>query len=236
MPDQLLSKRERAARRRRRRRQILGAVVLCLSLVGAASLVTLAVRGVLLLTKPPETDLDFRPLVAPLVSMDPTPFETIEDAEDEVLLESAIWAVISYEDVSRYSRNEEGHMLVPTVDVDLHLTRMYGRDISVTHRTFSNLDLTFTYVEESHSYAVPITSQSGAYFPRIESETVSGNTCILTVAYMQYSGTAAEIVMDDESEKVVKYMEYVLLRDGGSYYIYAVRDAEQPVDGSDTGN
>ncbi len=219
-------KRERAAKRRRRRRQVVGVVITCLSLIGVATLVTLAVYGIKTLTAPKQASQDYRSLIAPLVSMDPTPFESIEDANQDILLEAAIWAAISYEDTTKYSRNDEGNMLVPAVDVDRYITRMYGKSFTIAHHTFSDMDLEFTYLEEIKSYAVPITSQGGAYFPRIESETNSGNTKILRVAYMQYSGTAAEMIIDDESQKVGKYMEYVLLRDSGGYYIYSVRTVE----------
>ncbi len=223
-------KRARSAHRRRRRRQFIGLLVFILSVVGAATLVTFAVRGISSLVVEDESEQDFRSLIAPLVSMDPTPFDRIEDAGEDVLLESAVWAAISYEDTSRYSRSSDGHMLVPAVDVDRYISRMYGHAVSVTHHTFSSRDLTFTYDDSVKSYAVPITGMGGAYFPRIDGEETSGNTKILTVAYTQYNGTAAEIIMGTDSQKVAKYMEYVLVREGGDYHIYAVRTSDAAPD------
>ncbi len=226
-------KRARSARRRRRRRQFIGAAVFLLSVVGAATLITFAVRGISALVKEDSSQQDYLSLIAPLVSMDPLPFDRIEDASEDVLIESAIWAAISYEDTDRYSRSSDGHMLVPAVDVDRYISRMYGRAVSISHHTFSNLDLTFTYDDAVKSYTVPITGMGGVYFPRIDNEVSSGNTKTLTVAYTQYNGTAAEIIMGTDSQKVVKYMEYVLVREGGDYYIYAVHTSDAQVENKD---
>lgn len=214
------------ARRKRRRRQFLGGAVLCLCLIGFATIITWSVQGIKSLMKSEDIQEDYLSLIAPLVSLDPASFPDIESADKDVLLESAIWASISFENTEKYPRDEEGRMLIPSVDVDRYLTNMYGNSLDIRHHSFVNYDLTFEYLSDSKSYVIPITSQSGSYFPRIDNEETSGNTKILTVAYMQYTGTAAEIVLDSSTQKVSKYMNYTLIRDNDSYHIFSVAESD----------
>ena len=227
MRNETNNKVNNVARRRRRRRQLLGAVVLCLSLLGIATIVTWSIHGVKSIITKENTQDDYRSLIAPLVSLDPVPFSDIENAKKDTLLESAVWAAISFENSDEFSRDNEGRMMVPSVDVDRYLKKMYGNSINIEHHSFVDFDLTFDYLSDSKSYVIPITSQSGSYFPRIDNEETSGNTKILTVAYMQYTGTAAEIVMDSSTQKVSKYMNYILIRENDSYHIYAVTESDK---------
>lgn len=226
MRDDIKNKASAVARRKRRRRQLLGAVIFCFCLIGLVSVVFWSVNGIRSLMAPEQEQEDYLSLIAPLVSLDPLPFADTESANKDMLLESAIWASISYEDTEKFPRDEQGRMLVPSVDVDRYLTKMYGSSVKIEHHSFVDIDLSFDYLDESKSYVIPITSQSGSYFPRIDNEETSGNTKILTVAYMQYTGTAAEIVLDSSTQKVSKYMSYILTRDNDSYHISSVAESD----------
>lgn len=179
-----------------------------------------------------EDKQDFQKLLAPLVAMDPAPFETLEDADQNMLLEAAIWAAMNYEDNTKFERNEVGAPIVPTVDIDRYISSMYGPSFKIKHHTFSDADIEFVYLSDISAYVIPITSQSGSYIPLVETITSSGNTKILRIAYMQSSTYTADIVLDAQAQTVSKYMEYVMLKNSGGYYIYSVRaplEVEPPV-------
>ena len=93
-----LTKQERRRLLQRRRRQIIGAVFLFFAVVGVISVVGFVVSSLTAATDDTEIKQDYQKLIAPLVSLDPAPFESLDDADQDVLLESAIWAALEYED------------------------------------------------------------------------------------------------------------------------------------------
>ncbi|MEA5051228.1 MAG: hypothetical protein VB021_07110 [Oscillospiraceae bacterium] len=227
MSDTPVTKKERKKRRQRRRRQFVGLMVFVLCVVGAATIITGAVTLAKHYFSEEENYGDYEQLIAPIVSLDPAPFSSIDKADKNILLEAAIWAALDYEDTSKYSLDEYGAILLPSVDVDTYITKMYGPSFKIEHATFSDLDLEYKYDDATGCYTIPVTSQSGSYTPKIQSITTSGNTKVLTVAYMQNQGSAAETVASgSDVQSAVKTMEYVMLRDSSGYYLYAIRYPE----------
>ncbi len=219
-----ITKKERQKRRKRRRRQFVGFLVLFLCVVGAATIVTLGVGLVNRYFSEEENYADYEQLIAPIVSLDPAPFSSIDKANEDVLLEAAIWAALDYEDTTKYSLDEFGAILLPTVDIDTYVSKMYGPSFRLEHHTFTDLDLEYVYDSATGCYTIPVTSQSGSYTPKVENVVTSGNTKVLTVAYMQNQSSAAETVASgSDVQTAVKTMEYVMLRDSQGYYLYAIR-------------
>ncbi|MEG1181748.1 MAG: hypothetical protein RSD39_06940, partial [Oscillospiraceae bacterium] len=155
----------------------------------------------------------------------PAPFDSIEKADHDMLLQAAIWATITGEDTTKYERNEEGKMILPTVDIDRYATKMYGSNYTITHKSFTDLDFKFEYVADKQAYLIPITGQVGSFMPVVESIEKNGNTKTLTVAYMYYSNATSVVPEGSQAEQAVaKRMEYVMLKEGREYYLYAVVD------------
>ncbi len=228
MADTVTSlKRERANKRKRRRRQALGLLTFVLSVLGAATIIFFAVQGVSSLLKEEENVSEYEALISPLVALDPAPFASIDNGDETTLLEAAIWAALTYEDNTKYSRNEYDAIILPSVDVDKYITKMYGTEYKVTHKTFHDLDLEYSFDTTTNSYTIPATSQSGSYIPRVENVTNSGNTKVLTVAYLQYNGSSADLITTGtDTLEVSKYMEYIMLKNSNGYYLYAIRYPE----------
>ena len=220
-----LTKAQKAKRRRYRARQLRGAVLLFLALIGVYHIASGIVAGVRTAMGNDEDRESYTALIAPLVSLDPVPFESIDKANPTMLLQSAVWAAVRGEDTSKYARTETDQLLVPVVDVQRYFTRMYGSDVSPTYETFTDGDLTFEYVAESDAYIIPITGQVGSYTPQITDMKQSGSTIVLTVAYMEYESSSLVVdpTSDMDEQKAVKTMEYVLLREGSDYHIYTVQ-------------
>ena len=220
------TKAQRARIRRRRLRQIRGAIFLVFAVIGLISVVSFVIGKVRTVSNDDDQKLEFAKLIAPMVSLDPVPFESIEKAKPELLEEASIWGVIYNEDTSKYARNETDQLLIPTVDVDRYFKKMFGSGTLPEHATFSDGTLTFEYSEETDSYVIPIVSFSGAYSPRIQDISSSGSTKILTVEYIRYPDPTSILVPGEDTEaEVYKKMEYVLLKEGNEYHIYSVRYA-----------
>ncbi|MEA4912307.1 MAG: hypothetical protein VB092_06845 [Oscillospiraceae bacterium] len=228
MSDTPATKKERQKRRQRRRRQFVGLFVLILCVVGAATIIVGGVRLAKHYFSEEENYGDYEQLIAPIVSLDPAPFSSIDKADKNMLLEAAIWAALDYEDTSKYQLDEYGAILLPAIDVDTYITKMFGPSFKLEHQTFSDLDLEYKYDASSGCYTIPVTSQSGSYTPKVENITTSGNTKVLTVAYLQNQGSAADTVASgSDVQTTAKTMEYVMLKDTNGYYLYAIRYPEQ---------
>ena len=224
-----LTKAQKAKRRRYRGRQLRGAVLLLLAAVGVFHIGSSLV-GLVRTAVSDEGDREsYAALIAPLVSLDPVPFESIDKANPAMLLQSSIWAAVRGEDTANYARTETDQLLVPFVDVQRYFTRMYGSEVSPARETFTDGDLTFEYVADSDAFALPITGQVGSYTPQVTEMKNSGSTKVLTVAYMEYESSSLVVdpTSNQDEQSVVKYMEYVLLREGSDYHIYTVRYPEK---------
>lgn len=222
-----LTKVEKAKRRKRAARQIKGFLFTLFAAVGVFSIIFLIVGRV---TNSVGEDADkdaYANLIAPLVALDPVPFEGTENANINVLTESAIWAVYANEDTEKYKRTESDQLLLPLVDIDRYFTKMYGRDVDMIRRKdFSVVDIEYLFDKATDCYILPVTGQVGNYRPVVTDISTSGGTKVLTVAYVRnhdaWSSTSAN-TEDLTEDEVVKYMEYILMKSDDSWHIYAVR-------------
>ena len=223
------TKAQKAKIRRRRARQFRGAVFLLLAFVGVISIASVIVGQIRKLTNDDAQKAEFARIIAPLVALDPAPFEGPEKAKAELLEEASIRAVISNENTSKYIRTMQGQILIPVLDVDRYYTKLFGSGSLPRHATFSDGDTTFEYDQDSKCYIVPFSDLSGTYYPRISKIDSSGSTRTLTVEYLSYAdqGNVITVPGDNSGQRVVKTMEYILLKESGEYHIYSVRYAGQ---------
>ena len=149
-------KERNALRRRRRWRQLLGAVVCLLVVIGLASVVSGGVRLTATLFDDSELKAEYVLRLRNLVALDPVPFDSIEEANQNTLLNALIWSSISED--KEYERDEVGAMYLPTADIDAAAAELYGPDVHFTYQTFEDRGLTYQYVEEKQAYLLPITS------------------------------------------------------------------------------
>ena len=221
---------QRVKRRKRRARQIRGFIFLLFAVIGVISVVTLAARAINSKLNPADDVDAYTQLISPLVGLNPVPFESVDEADNNILVESAIWAVLQREDTEKYTKNEYEQMMIPSVEVDRYFSKMYGEDNLREHANVVDADLTFVYDTETDTYIIPITSLIGNSIPQITNIERDGKKRILTVAYMQYDQS---IILDpaaNTEDKLifVKNMTYVIERDGEEYHIVAVRNYEEP--------
>ena len=229
MAKQKLTREQKIRRRRRLRRQMVGGVFFTLAVLGVVFIGTLIYGRVAALLDDTGDKEYYSNLYSSVVALDPVAFGSIEKADSNLLLEAAIWAAFSNEDTSKYQRNEYDQLLIPAIDVDLWASRMYGPSFKLTHRSFTDVtdgSISFEYDSEQQVYIMPITSQAGGYQGIVESITTSGNTKTLRMAYVQQDSEYAAYGSGAEELEVYKYMDYILVRDSGEYYLYAISTVE----------
>ena len=211
---------------KRRRVRAVGYTFLTLALLGAIFLVTLGVKGVLWLTDDSDERLEYQKYLEPVVMLDPVPFDDAGKASEEFLLQSSMWAVLKNEDTSRYATDDAGNVLLPAADLDLYGAKLFGTHVKLKHQSFGS-DLLFVYDEEKQVYRLPAAGMMGYYTPYVAKMKKSGDVIRLTVGYVPsgstWTGDAKGNVYAPEDDKT---MIYVLQKDGKSYYIHAIKEAE----------
>ena len=229
MARQKLTHEQRIKHRRRIRRQIVGTIFFVLAVLGVVFIATQIYNRVSALLDDSEDKIYYADLYAPIVSMDPVAFSSIEKADADLLLEAAIWSAFNNEDSSKFQTNEMGQTLIAKIDVDRWATRMYGKAYKLTHHTFTDVNdgsVSFEYDAESEYYTLPITSQAGNYQAVVESITTTGNTRTLRMAYIDQDSEYVDYSGSKEEASVYKYMDYILIRESGEFYLYAIATVE----------
>lgn len=225
MPVNEAEKERNTLRRRRRLRQLLGAVVCLLVVAGAVSVVRGGVSLVARAFDDSDLTADFESRLSTLVALDPLPFNSLEEANKNTLLNAAIWASIDTAN-NEYERDEVGQMYLPTVDIDRTAAALYGPEFHFEYQTFEDHYMTFTYVPEKQAYLIPITSAMGDYYPRVtDIQREWGGIRRVTVGYCSLFSQTGEFSPTATLEPV-KYQDYLFQKDGGNYYLYAIVESE----------
>lgn len=230
-----LTKEQRIRRRKRFRRKTIGLFILMLALTGVISIVVLVINRVNIALDDSGERREYERLFSALVSLDPADFSSIEKADPRKLKEAAILTALEMENLSKYEQNEWGYTYLPTTDIDRYAARLFGSRVFLENATFGQqgligpggdgLDHTgYIYIPEKEAYLVPPSSRAGSYFPRVESITRRGNTKILLIAYMQTDSSMAVFIDPDlPNANLIKYREFVLIKDGSDFYLYSIR-------------
>ena len=224
----MAARRDQKTRRRiKTRRVLVGLFVVVFVILGIVFVIKTITDRIQIALDDSNDKQEYAQLYSAMVAMDPVPFNNIESADPNVLLEAAIWSAFLNEDSSSWPRNENGQLLINTNVIDRYAQAMYGPDYRLNHITFSDLQdpaVTFTYDAATETYALPITSLAGSLTPIVEDITVSGRTKTLRIAYMSTPTTELQQYSGDIGNgTVVKYMDYILIRTGGNYYLYSIQ-------------
>ncbi len=216
---------------RRTRRILLGSVVLLFVLLGMASIVITATGVVRNLMDDTDERIYYAEFVTPLVLLDTLTFESLETAPQNTLRQAAIWLALSKEDHTSFERDEYGALYLPTAVVDNWALTLYGPNYQLVHESFVDSGLEFRLDEQRQSYVIPITAQPINYIPEVVNIENIDDTKRLTVGYKLPPGTTLEN-MSSESEPV-KYLDYILKKQGEGYFIHAIVESETKVESTD---
>ena len=229
-----VSQQEHERHKRRRARQWLGLAICALVLIGAATVVTLAVGGVAALFDDTEERLEYEQRLQALVMLDPLPFDSLDQADPALLKEASIWAAVSSaqaadSSLSAYERDPNtDSLLLPAVEVDAAAASLFGPDYKLVHETFDTVagDMTFEYDGERQCYLIPVTGQVGMYTPLVEELDRHDGRLYVTVGYVPAPGLTGDFSMSAPTEPT-KYMEYVFEKADRVWYLCALQTSEK---------
>ena len=233
MAHNFRTKEETARNNRRIRRQILGAVLTVLMVVGLFTVVTNGVQGITALFDDTKEKEEFEKRLYNVVTLDPLPFGTLEQADPVILKTAALWSSLTTAretgTLDLYERDPDDMSLyLPAVDVDAAAASLYGPDYNIEHGTLQDDNLTFTYDEHRKAYKIPPTGQGGLYYPKVEELKKQSGILRVTVGYIP-SYTTDEFGLPTSSDPE-KYMDYLFKKQNGVWYLAGLEESEMKVE------
>ena len=223
-----------------------GVLVLCFSIVGVIYLGQQTWHFIYSAMTDDSKARNYDAFIATVVMMDPAPFENISAAENQTILQTAIWQTVFNEVSTSQNYDEHARLIISADDVSETAISLFGvgcilepMDIPLTNTGIStegdSLESTISYDPETNSYHVPLVGTVGSYQPYTVSISSRGTVDTLRVAYCvamdsssNTSQLSEEIEIVGDNLIVVKYMEYEISidKDLNAPYISAIRNVE----------
>lgn len=216
----------RSKRARRRLSAFIGAVSVLLVLICVGWVLKTTLTGFNNIGSTGEKKAEYTEFIAPVVINDPDPFESAEEADNQMLLESAIWSVLDSEKNEsgyEYEYDATGKIILSGKEVAEAGKRLFGNNVKINLDVLSESDGSVLYYYDSIENKFHISPGSivgpSAIITKIaaKSDYVS-----LIVGYCSQADMTSE---SSDAIEAYKYMEYILaFNDDGSYYIQSIRD------------
>ena len=221
---------EMASRTKRARRRVsafIGAVVIVFAALILVSVVKTVVTGFTNLGGTGEKKMEYTEFIAPVVLNDPAPFESIEKADNQMLLESAIWRVLDemrktegYE----YTYDATKKIVIAADQVEQAGRELFGNEVQLNKNVLSESDGSAIYYYDTIENTFHI-SEGGVMGPTAIITKMAQKSDRVTLVVGYISQEEMTLTSSEEEPECYKFMEYVLtLRPNGSYYIQSIRN------------
>ena len=209
-----------------KRRIITGAVFTFFAVVGVISIISSVFSLGIKLVDNNGLKQEYNALLTPLVVYDPLPFESPEQADQQLLLASSVWAAIMNEDMSIYETDEYGFTLLPAVDVNKHFSKLFGTGIKLEHKSFDDRDVEFEFNKDKQAYVIPATNFPAGFVPQVEKIKTTFTERIVTVGYLSPASSWA----DTTGGALTKYVDYIFEKQDGEFALVAIRESAMKVE------
>lgn len=226
--DFLKEQRRRKRPGRHRYGVVAGSVVLLLALVGVTFLAVTAGQAIYRTATDDSALRAYDEWLAPVVMQDPAPFESIGQADPDMVMTASLWSAISLAGPDAFtSYDSEGRTLVPLGEVDSASKALFGPDCTLQARNPAE-ETFFTFDSADNQFHVAPFSTQTSYQPYTESVRKSGDSEILRVGYVSPADDSYGSKSAEAKPAPVKYMEYVVKTNPqtGAHYISAIRTAQ----------
>ena len=220
-----LKKEEQTRRARRRNRQLIGFAVAVLVVVGAVSIVMNGIEMARNMFDNSDEIEMYQNRFKAFVWFDTLPFESISLMDENSLKQVIIWSI--FDDQSdQLERNEQDEALVPASEVDRYAGEIFGPDFRFSgHESFEDKDLKYPYNPDTLTYTVPSTSLNVYFLPKVmEVVREPGGIRRVVMGYVSAINSENQVLATPDFEHPVRYMDYLLRRDGNGYYLYAIQN------------
>lgn len=164
---------------------------------------------------------EFAEYIYPVVVVDAPAFDSVDKLPNSTVITASVWDIILGGDTSKYTQDGT-NIVVPYIDVEASAKKLFGNDISLTHETVGDYELSFPYDEQTKCYKVPSSPKYLPYSPYVEEFEESGSVYTLKVGYMA-PGHYWLSPDEDNMPAPEKYMKYTIQKDGNSMKILSVQ-------------
>ena len=204
----------------------IGVVVSVLALIGFVSSVLFVkgiAEGIANNTKQKE---EFKSIVYPLVIIDSPEFDDVTQLSPDSVINAAIWDILLHGDISKYEESYE-NITIPQADVELHATKLFGKNLTFKHRDVGDISLTFYYNSETKSYTVPVTPEFFSYSPVIRNVSKSGDTYDVAVGYLAPAPSWVEERDKELATLPEKYVIVKLKKEDNGYIVVSCKETDE---------
>lgn len=215
---------KRTKRARRRISAFIGGVAILFAIMVVVSVLSTVITGFNNIGSTNEKKTEYSTFIAPVVLNDPMPFETVEKADNQVLLASAIWRVLENMSADEFTYDATQKIVVPAAKVAQAGRDLFGPDIELNMKVLSESDGSAIYYYDSIDDSLHVSTMGiVGPTPVITKMTLRSDYAKLVVGYVLQDDIVA--LTSDEEVECYKYMEYVLAYNSdGTYYVQSVRD------------
>jgi hypothetical protein len=227
---QRLKKEEQARTVRRRNRQFIGLALSVLVVVGAVSIVLYGINLVRSMLDTSDQYIEYQERFEPFVWFDVLPFESVTLADESAIKQVCLWGVLGV--LTRTAevdiqRTDRGEPLIPAIEVDRYGVLLFGPDFRFSgHVSFTDAtwDLSYLYNAETQMYTMPSTGLDPRYLASVvEINREPGGVLRVVMGYVSTRAGDNQVVQQPDYTHPAKYMDFVLQRDGNSYYLQRVQ-------------
>ena len=203
-----------------------GSIFIILAIIGFITVIVGSINLTRKLLDNSSQLAEFERIIKPVLMFDPVPFDKVEDADNNMLLQSSLWSALLNSEKDSFVRDDtNGMILLPASDIDVACAKLFGAEIKLQHKTFGDYELTYYFDESTKTYQVPLTVQVGFYTPQIQSVSKKANIITLLVGYLPPGNLLITDIQGIEHEPTPdKYMIYELEQIKGNYYVKAIKD------------
>ena len=220
-----------ASRNKRTRRRIsafIGAVVLLFAVMILFSAVKTVISGFTNIGSTSEKKTEYTEFISPVVLTDPIPFESVEKADNNTLLQSSIWrALRELDETEGYEliSDATNKIVLPAENVEKAAKELYGSDVQINMNVLSESDGSAIYYYDSIDNSFHIT-RSGIIGPTAVITKIAQKSDYISLVVGYSSQEEMSLTSSESSEnECYKFMEYVLaIKPNGDYYIKSIRN------------
>lgn len=212
----------------------LGAFITLLSLVGIAAIVCGIVAGVRKATDTTALKEEMYYFLEPLMLYNPTPFDGIEDQEQDAFLNAAAYKISKAEQVRmlrendencRYAVDDQGRIAVSVEEMEQAYNALFGPSSPLTHRSLEESGLVFSAGD--NCYYVPFESLVSGYQGVVDYVKRRGDTYTVRVGYVSNK----DIPLDEHGNAVpatvsmaAYFQTYTVVRYTDGYFVNGCAD------------
>lgn len=169
----------------------LGLILTALAVVGAVTLVRMAVNGIQNQLSNQEEYQRYEEFLSKIIVHDPDPFDSVASvplANISQLLDISIWSILKGDDATpeNLPQDDEGNMLIDQEKVAAEFEKLFG-ERPPKHASIEGSDFEFIYDPETKVYRVPVTGALNIYSPRVIDAKKTGSNIELTVEYLAFN-------------------------------------------------